>query len=42
MNRFCKICGTQLEEYEESICDNCKSSMMQQDNIDIGIIEEFI
>jgi len=25
--RLCKICGTQLEDYEEDVCMNCQSSL---------------
>ena len=35
----CKICGDFYEDWEMtgSICDNCASSMLQQDGIDLGL-----
>jgi DNA-directed RNA polymerase subunit RPC12/RpoP len=35
----CSICGAELDEYErdEGICRNCQSSMLADDDIDIGI-----
>ena len=35
----CNICGAKLEEWEEDegICRNCQSSMLADDDIDLGI-----
>lgn len=40
MSEHCEICGDYLETFEEKedgICLNCQSSMLQEDNIDLGL-----
>ena len=36
---FCEICGKELKEEEkvESICWDCQSAMLQEDDIDLGL-----
>ncbi len=38
---ICKICGVNETDNPDSICDDCKASMLQKDSIDLGLGEEF-
>ena len=38
---ICKICGVNETDNPDSICDDCKASMLQKDGIDLGFGEEF-
>lgn len=33
MTRYCSICGSELESDEIDICDNCKASIISNDDI---------
>lgn len=41
---ICKVCGEEFPEEnlnEEGICDNCISSILQKDGVDLGLGVEF-
>ena len=38
---ICKICGVNETDNPDAICDDCKSSMLQKDGIDLGFGAEF-
>jgi len=33
MVEYCEVCNTELEEWEDGICDNCKASIIYTENI---------
>jgi len=33
MTRYCEICNSELEDFEDTICQNCQVSMISNDNI---------
>jgi len=38
----CSICNAILEDWEEDICSNCQASMLQKDEIDLGLGDDFL
>ena len=38
---ICKICGKEVTDNTDEICDDCKASMLQDDGIDLGLSEKF-
>lgn len=38
---ICEICGVEETDNPDDICDDCKSSMLQKDGMDLGLGDEF-